>query len=272
MIYGVQLFGCSKEFRADSDKFFDNMKRIGLMQIEPCILFDEPEQFRLEALERGDSFFALLPELLWLPNEVKSFKNIIQNKGMVLSSAHAFVSDIDKSEELILDTLKGSGVTSLVLNVPALAFTDKEKSLKQLSKLANALGDIGVELWLHSLGDDIKHRVEDGSSLYLWLIKNCDKLYAQPDTGWVLYGGEDPYDFLISLEDKLRSIHFKDLNKNYKNLRGNDIFEPLGKGVIDVKKIMTLADRVVSVVIDQDFSRGDFVEDLKFSSEILNKF
>ncbi len=270
MIYGVQLFGCSKEFRADPNKFFDDMKRIGIEQIEPCILFDEPEQFKKDALEQGDTFLAGLPSLLWLPSEIKGFADTLSAKNMTISSAHAFVSDIEKSKDFIVQSLKGSAITALVINTPALAYEDKDLSLKQISELATALKEIGIELWLHSLGDDIKEKVDGKTSLYTWLVQNCKDLYAQPDTGWVLYGGEDPYSFLVSLGDKLRSIHFKDLCLGYEAKTGNDIFEPLGKGVIDVKKIMELSDNVVSIVIDQDYSRGDFIEDLAFSAKILN--
>lgn len=270
MIYGVQLFGCSKEFRQDPTGFFMRMKHAGIHQMEPCILFDDPIDFKLNAQARGDQTAALLPELLWLPIEVPAFAAELRSMGLTLSSAHAFVSSLSASREKLLETAKRSGITSYVLNVPDAAKQNPRAFCEELNQLAAALGSMGVELWLHNGGADTLARVE-GVSLYRWILNHCKKLYAQPDTGWLLYGGEDPYSFLSSLQKKLKSIHFKDLVPDFSKQSGSDLFAVLGDGCVDVAKIMELVPRdgSVSVVIDQDMSRGDFFGDLEQSAALL---
>ncbi len=270
MVYGVQLFGCSKDFRKDTDKFFEEMKRIGLMQIEPCILFDEPNEFKEKALTEGNEFFASLPELLWLPSETKIFADKLREKGLEISSAHAFVSDIIKSKDLMVKAAKEAKIKAYVLNVAEYAFNDKNRFLSELKILADELDEIGTELWIHNLSPEISHKTEEGTDLYKWIVNGYEKIYAQPDTGWVLHGGEEPYEYLKSLGSKLKSIHFKDLNPDFKNKTGNDIFEVLGKGCIDVQKIMELYKDGITIVIDQDVSKGDFVSDLEESAKLLH--
>lgn len=39
--YGLQMFGCSSDFKKDPDYFFKTMSGYGYKTIEPCIVFDE---------------------------------------------------------------------------------------------------------------------------------------------------------------------------------------------------------------------------------------
>jgi len=79
MKYGVQIFGCLKEFRDNPDEFFKKLSEIGYSQIEPCVLFGDttnvPPQF--------------LP-LLWKPEEVPEFVEMMKKYDLTLTSCHVF--------------------------------------------------------------------------------------------------------------------------------------------------------------------------------------
>ncbi len=272
MIIGVQIFGCSKEFRKDPKAFFESMKEAGILQIEPCILFDDPETFRENALKEGNEFFASLPDLLWLPHEVEGFSKMLKDMGMYLTSAHCFYSDLATCKESMIKTAKSANITSYVFNVAKSAFCDKEAFAKELNDFAIELGHHKIELWLHNLGEDSLQKTEDGKSLYLWLLENCENVYAQPDTGWLLYGGIHPQKFIYYMSDKIRGVHFKDLAPDFKHKSGTDIFAVLGEGCINTREILTFVKPHMSTVIDQDFSKGDFVNDLKKSATMLHYF
>ncbi|MEG1427277.1 MAG: hypothetical protein RSC76_06265 [Oscillospiraceae bacterium] len=271
MNYGVQLFGCSQEFRRNTSGFFAKMKEIGIGEIEPCLMFDDPIAFREAAEKRGDRFAASFPSLLWLPPEVPRLCGELRDAGLTLRSAHAFVADPLGAKDVMIATAAENGIQAYVLNVPPRAFEDPKAFSRELSTLAQALAEKKVELWLHCSGKDVAQKVE-GDSLYRWLLKDCGNLGAQPDLGWILLGGEEPYAYTKSLGTALRSLHFKDIAPDYEKKTETDVFAVLGDGCLDTKKLLTLAaDESISVIIDQDFSRGDFIEDLARSVRALNQ-
>lgn len=272
MTYGVQLFGCSKEFRKDTYKFFDEMKSAGLTQIEPCIMFDEPEEFRQNALKNGNTFAATFPDLLWLPHEVKGFIQELKKRGMCLTSAHIFAASIKAVLPKMISLAKECGITSYVVNTPDTAVENPDEFCGEMTFAAAELKKAGVELWLHNSGKDFIKKISlDGKDIpvYLYILKKSVGLYAQVDTGWVIVGDIDPREFITENISLIRGIHFKDMDKDFKNKSGADIFAVLGDGCIDVKGIMEVIPKNMPVVIDQDLSKGDFIEDLKKSAKVL---
>ena len=270
--YGVQLFGCSKIFREDTHGFFEKMKSAGITQIEPCIMFDDPIEFKKKALERGDTFAATFPDVLWLPHEVKGFKEELNKMGMTLTSAHFFTASILDSLPKMIQVAKESGITSYVINTPGYAVESPDEFAEIMTRVAAELKNIGVELWLHNgMGEFAKKIVFEGKEIpvYLYILKKSVGVYGQIDTGWVVAGNTDVYEFIKNNPEFIRGIHFKDLDKDYKNKSGNDIFAVLGEGVMNVKAVMELVPHDMPIVIDQDVSKGDFVADLIKSAEII---
>ena len=99
-----------------------------------------------------------------------------------------------------------------------------------------------------------------------------ETLGAQVDTGWVLFGGIDPAAFVKRLGDRVRSLHFKDMAPGFANLSGNDRFAVLGTGVTDIPSVFRAASEGTrSVLVDQDFSAGDFFQDLEHSLYALKE-
>lgn len=268
MQYGVQLFGCSREFRKGPHDFFVRMKAAGIEQIEPCILFDDPVEFKNKALASGNSFAAALPDLLWSPAECPVFAKELQALDMKLTSAHVFVADIEAAQALLLETAQKSGITAYVMNTPAWAKEEPQKFSGQLTALAKALKPLGTEVWLHNGRGDVAAKVGE-MSLYEYILRSSENVFAQPDTGWVHYDGQEPYAYIKNLGALLRCLHLKDIAGGYENKNGTDIFAVLGEGCVDTQKALTLAGPGVAVVIDQDVSQGDFLADLEKSAAFL---
>ncbi|MBD1558238.1 TIM barrel protein [Vibrio sp. S9_S30] len=84
------------------------------------------------------------------------------------------------------------------------------------------------------------------------------------DTGHCVYAGMDPCDVLVTYKDRVKYLHFKDINPDvhemsvangvdfYKAI-GNNIFCPLGEGCVDF-------DKVKQTLIDIDFKGWVTVE------------
>ncbi len=272
--YGVQLFGCSKIFREDTHGFFQKMKAAGITQIEPCIMFDDPDEFKRIALEGGNVFAATFPDILWLPHEVPGFKKELDELGMTLSSVHVFArSPWDVLPEM-LRVAEENGITSYVVNTPEWAISQPDAFAEMMTATAAQLKAIGVELWLHNSGKDFMAKTQlDGGEVpvYLYILKKCENVFSQLDTGWVVVGDIDPQTFITENRSYIKGIHFKDMDRDFKNKSGSDIFAVLGTGIIDIKAVLALTPKNIPIVIDQDISKGDFIEDLVNSAQALRE-
>lgn len=251
MELGVQLFGCSKEFRADTEGFFDSMKQIGYTQIEPCILFD-----------REGPAAEHFTGILWSPEDVGVFKSAMDKRGLHLRSAHAFCSDIPAHSDEMLKLAEEQGITSFVFNIPEKAHDDLASYAAMLDALAEKLSPTGCEVWIHNVQRNFAP-VND-SSVFETVLSLTKNVYSQIDTGWAMFDGKDPAELIALPETKLHGLHIKDMDKDFANKTGFDIFAVVGTGATVLPDVIKAAGDVY-IVIDQDMSKGDFIEDLRNS-------
>lgn len=268
MGYGVQIFGCLKEFRQDSAGFFRRLGQMGYRQVEPCILFGGGEGISPELRER-----------LWKPAEVPGFLRMMEDCGLTLSSCHVFDSDPLAYADGLLRLAEEVPVSAYVVNCDGGTIAAGYPAFAEVcTRLSKLLSPRGVELWIHNLGTEIRERVvENGRELTVLeaLLARCpEQVGVQVDTGWALYGGVDPAEYLRRVAPRLRSVHFKDMAAGFERLSGDDIFAVLGGGVTDCGEVFSAVPqgRGVTVLVDQDMSRGDFFADLEQSLQVLNRF
>lgn len=262
--YGVQIFGCGKEFRADPEAFFGKISRMGYSQVEPCLLLDEP----------GENPPPLIAAL-WRPEELPVFEEMMDRYGLTLSSCHVFAKSPLAVADRLLELAETTSVEAFVVNCRVEDVAQNYTVFAQeCAALQQVLEEVGAELWIHNGGPEIRARVvRDGCEMTALeaVVQLCGgKVGVQVDTGWVLYGGVDPAQLLQRLGGALRSVHFKDMAQGFETLSGNDRFAVLGDGVTDCKAVFAaIPETGVSILIDQDASRGDFFADLERSVGIL---
>ncbi len=278
MEYGVQIFGCMAQCKQDPESFFRTLAKAGYRQIEPCILFDDPIIVEKNARQEGNAFMLKLLDIIWKPEEVPEYLRIMKQFDLTLSSVHVFAKQINEAAMLMIETAKKNQISSYVVNCnQGTIASDYQSFAKECSKLSNTLKEHGIELWIHNNGAEIKAKVDyKGNqvpvlSAILDLCKE-EQVGVQIDVGWVLYGGIDPVDYLIELKEYVRSIHFKDLKKNFASRTDGDIFACLGDGALNVEEILGCIPSLqsgITVLIDQDASDGDIMEDMRTSYGIL---
>jgi sugar phosphate isomerase/epimerase len=174
---------------------------------------------------------------------------------------------------------KKNHITTYIVNCNQQTIaTEYKKFANECSKLSGSLRSHGIELWIHNNGAELQARVEHNGkqmpalSAVLDLCKR-DNVGAQIDVGWVLYGGIDPIDYLNEVKDYVRSIHFKELKKDFALRSDHEIFACLGDGALKVREILDWVPKSsdITVLIDQDASDGDIMEDIKKSYQVLCK-
>lgn len=278
MEFGVQIFGCLSECKENPDAFFRKMAEAGYNQIEPCILFDDPVEMLNNAKKQDNQFMERLAECIWKPEELPEYLKLMEQYGLQLSSAHVFAGDYIQAADKMIETAKKNHIKAYVINCNQQTIgTEFEQFAGEASKLSRILQAQGIELWIHNNGAEIKARVNykgrkvPALTAVLDLCKEAG-VGAQIDVGWVLYGGIDPVEYLKEVGESVRSIHFKDLKKDFSSREAGDIFACLGDGALNVAEILeVIPDQSdITVLVDQDASDIDILEDLRKSVEVLN--
>lgn len=279
MEFGVQIFGCLAECKKDPDTFFKVLAGAGYKQIEPCIMFDDPVKKIEMAKAEGNRFMEQLVENVWKPDELPLYMKLMEKYGLMLSSVHVFADNLIDSVELMIETAKKNNIKAYVVNCNQQTIAmEYEAFASECSNLSSILKEHEIELWIHNNAAEIKARVEyQGKEVTVLaaILNLCRKagVGVQVDVGWVLYGGIDPVKYLSEVQEYVRSIHFKDLKKDFASRNDGDIFACLGDGVLNVKEILSTIPKgyETTVLIDQDASDGDIMEDLIKSYYALRK-
>ncbi len=277
MDFGVQIFGCLEECKKDPEAFFHKLSQAGYRQIEPCILFDDPVRMAEDAILAGDDFTRKLAHNIWKPDEVPEYLRMMKKHGLKLSSVHVFADDPLGAAEALIETARENHITAYVVNCNQQTVASEYKAFaKECGRLSRKLREHDIELWIHNNGAEIKARVEHKGKqvpVLSAILELCsrDGVGAQIDVGWVLYGGFDPARYLAEIKQYVRSIHYKDLKKDYAVRTDGDIFACLGEGALKVKDILECIPigPDMTVLVDQDASDGDIMEDMVKSYKVL---
>ncbi|MHB8129503.1 MAG: sugar phosphate isomerase/epimerase family protein [Mobilitalea sp.] len=277
MEFGVQIFGCLAECKKNPDAFFKALAEAGYKQIEPCILFDDPVKMVENARIDGNEFMERLADNIWKPNELPEYIQIMEQYGLKLSSVHVFANNINQVADNMIETAKKNNINAYIVNCNQQTIAlEYEVFANECSNLSSTLKEHGIELWIHNNGAELKTMVEYNCnqvpvlSAILDLSKKAN-VGAQIDVGWVLFAGIDPVKYLQEVKEYVRSIHFKDLKRDFEIRRDGDIFACLGDGALNVKEILEWIPQNsgISVLIDQDASDGDIMDDIIKSYHVL---
>ena len=254
MRFGIQMYGVNPLFLRDRESFLRRITAAGYRYLEPClVLCDIPE---LEG--RG-----------WTPEDFERHMPLLEKHGIRVHSCHVFSREIPADLPRLIPLAEKFGIRQIVLPCPLFRDTEEgEAWARKLTAAAEALHQAGLELLLHNDRSDSTARIDDLSA-YEWLLRRCGaSVGAQVDVGWLLCGGTDPETFLWRNQNQVRSLHYKDMVPG-----GSGMTETaVGRGSLDMMACFQFA-RASEIlqIVDQNSSRGDFLEDLEFAGQRLRE-
>ncbi len=236
MKYGVQLFGVREQVMKQPEAFYQQIAKMGIAAIEPCV------------------FFGPCPvEGLWDEAEYERQKPLWTKAGLCAPSCHLLMKELDPKKVIAFS--QRFAPEQIVLNVPA--FEKMEEAAAYAHKcdeIAAALKD--VELLLHNNEASCSRRLE-GKSVYEWVLDACgEKVFAQIDVGWLKSGKIAPAAKLYELGGRVRSVHYQPLEEReavacYQFARAMGVLQiidrdkdaTLEKLLEDVKRLQAFAQR-----------------------------
>lgn len=244
MRYGVQMFGANPYFQKDPEGFLFTMKQAGYRYLEPDIILS-PVPF--------------LSEHAWLPEEIEQFRPILDKYGFQMPTCHVFTQDILRDLPFFIEIALENGISEIIFPCPNGSKEECDRMAQVLIKAAEIASKSNIKIGLHNTKAASEERI-DGVSVFEWMLNRCEgKVGAQPDVGWLLYGGVDPESFLWKYKDLVLSLHYKDM----KNTQSGYQEATIGCGEVDLTACFQFA-RAAEVLqlMDQDSSENDFVQDL----------
>lgn len=255
MKLGAQLFGLLEHTRTNPDRLYATLKGSGYTDVEACVYLDGP---------RGQIPF-------WDMAELAQQVPLLRARGLTLSSCHIVSRDWAAAMPTLERLVTDYGVRQFVLGCPSPVDLETYAAYAETCmQLARQLAKRGATLLLHNSHAEILTKLE-GRTAYEWLLDRCQGLLgAQPDLGWLLYGGVDPRAFLERNRARVVSIHYKDVRGDATQYDAQSANVCLGDGALDLLACNRFAARYqIPQIIDQDTSETDILQDLALSQKRL---
>lgn len=275
-LLGVQCFGLQKELSKDFNGTIKRIKNIGFQAIEPCIVFKKKQ--------------GKMPKNQWSLELLKEAKTVIDETDLSMYSAHIqlglfpFWVPYEKITHAILDIHNMTGIKYFVFSGMFSRAKQAKKWGKLLAKIQVDIKPFGCQVLYHNHEDEF-HEIEiEGEKVtaldYFFQFAGSDVL-LQLDIGWAGFA-DDEIRTAQQYASRIAGIHCKDFyaeamnGSNTKFSIPKTSFAPIGCGVIKTKEILEMRKEFSSftdmVIIDQDHSGGDILEDLVIGYKNIRKW
>ncbi len=235
MRYGLQMFGLNPIFLEDKEAFLKRVTAAGYRYLEPRLMM----QMLPGAENRG-----------WTEADFAENMPLLEKYGVKVHSCHVYSENIGEDLARIVEIVTRYGIRQIVIPCPA---DVNPATAVYMTQIGDALKKHGIDLLLHNGKDDLG---------YGWMLSvSGDSVGGQVDTGWLLYNGIDVEKFLWKHKNKVRSLHYKDMEDTADGM----VETSVGRGKLDMLSCFQFAraNELVQIV-DQNGSRGDFMEDVEY--------
>ena len=234
-----------KVFReiAEAGYEFSELGPYGYLQPDPQKILDFTENLNLKII--GSFIF----DNLHIESEHQRIKKTISKSCALLERINSKVFVI--IDHITKERMETSGNQTLSVS---LNNNDHKKMVNFINEIANmCFEEFGILPVLHPhAGSHIEYEYEIDRILN---DVKSDHLALCLDTGHLHYCKVDPYNAITKYENKIKYMHFKDINQNILNKVYEDkidfdaavkmgVFCPLGTGIIDFKKVYKKLDEI----------------------------
>ena len=214
---------------------------------------------------------------LHIESEHKRIKNIINNSCSLLQKINSEVFVI--IDHITKERMETSGNQAMS---PNLDINDHKKMVNFINEIADMCFEkFGLLPVLHPhAGSYIEYESEIDRVLN---DVKSDHLALCLDTGHLHYSKVDPYKAITKYSNKIKHVHFKDINQNILNTVYEKkidfdtavkmgVFCPLGSGIIDFKKVYKNLDEISYsgyATIEQDIDPNEGLDPLQYAKKSL---
>ena len=282
MHIGSNTYGLKYDLHRDFPGTLRRLKEAGITAVEICVVAPNEHREFLKMVPAGRE-----EEFLKSPMSFAFFRmeeageriREIWDAGLAVVDMHLSLpqepdsGNMRELTRLTIDFLKENRLFGCVVSAMK-NLAGIKKIAPYLEEMAAELKKAGFVLMYHN--HDVECVPEDGTTAFEYLMEHCPSLCAEPDAGWMVMGGSDPVPFIHRYQDRIPCLHLKDFAKeNNGPEAGEARFCPIGEGILPLKEVMEAARELKLIdhglILDQDASTGDFIEDLRIGVENVEK-
>lgn len=264
MVIGTQTFGLKDELNKDFDQTLRKVCDMGFQTVEPLILFQEAQGKK--------------DKNLWSYETFRHAKDFLDANGVRVPQVHvgAGVGLFTMPAKTIVDNVKylkeNFGVTGFVFSGVFHSKMVAKKWGKLLHDVAREVTPYGCHILYHPHNDEFMKVSAAENALDIFFQYAGDDVYLQLDIGWAALAA-DELRIAKKYGRRIMSLHCKDFYEQ--GLTGQytrknmpvEAFAPIGEGKIKTRELVefcqTLPNFNGTVIIDQDKSAGNMMEDLQ---------
>lgn len=267
---GVNLWGLMPTAREDLPGLLQQLKTIGFDSVESMLIPKKRDSQITGAVSTQENFKTIYNEAkkcgLTVPGVHVFYK--VGNRLLPKSSVIRTIRTL--SREYGVETFAFSG-----------AFTDAKGARKwaaYLNEITDALAEEPCKILYHNHDQELNLVTVRGKTMtaleYFFDLVD-QRVLLELDIGWAGNGG-DEMALAKQYADRIYILHLKDfvhgsLGKHHNPDVPKELFAPIGEGAIRTKEILDMRHDFPNfcghIIIDQDFSATDLLEDLKVGYE-----
>lgn len=279
MNIGVNFFGPKNKLYEDFEGTLEVLKQKGLTSAEICVAFEgggEPPK-ELD-LQLPPEVLAAMSGGIWNVDVAAEKLETVRAHGLPVLSCHVMVGTLSQPEQLtrllprLLEFGQENHISYYVLS-PMKSLAAAKPFVPALRQVSDALAQAGITLALHN--HEMECIPENGVTGLDYLLEQCPALGLELDVGWAQFAGADPVALMKKHHDRIPLLHFKDIRADACAANRDTCFTAIGEGSIPLAAILAEAENCAIVenglIIDQDDSPRDILEDLAISAENIRK-
>lgn len=275
MKLGINTYGLAPLLHADFDGTLRKLRALGYSSVEPLILFDKNISRIAKTLKHMNLRLWKLDEGIWSSSSGTTERiAFVRSLGFSVTALQAFdgasILLADGLDEA-MDILSRNGLSYLVISPMLHSFEEAATLAPALDNAATILRKNGFYLVLHTHEHEFLRNSEGISQLDLYL-SSAPQLRLELDVGWARFAGADPIRIMERYRDRIVLLHLKDIRDGEPR---NSCFTAVGKGDLPLNDII-VASRTLpaldpdGIIVDQDKSNGDMLDDLTFCIKNLS--
>ncbi len=256
---GAQLFGLRNAYAKDRMAILFALKKMGYEAVEPMV----------SAAPKG----SLLNPSAWTLSSLRERFTETQEVGLAIPSVHMNLGLFGKPAEKIAAVIRQvkveTNISVFVLSGMFSTEKNAEKWGNLMCNLSDGVKGAGCTVLYHN------HDMEFHTASQKMLLEIFFE-YAGPDVGLQLDIGWagmawDEIEAVKQYTDRIVEIHCKDFfggRNQYTSLKmPSEMFAPIGEGIIKTEEIIGMVSGLPRfngvVIVDQDNSAGDLIEDMR---------
>jgi sugar phosphate isomerase/epimerase len=180
------------------------------------------------------------------PNELKT---ILDNLGLIACGNYGSLDALTEPDNEIYNYAKVLGLKYITSGLDSQKLKDDFNSCVEICKKACAVAKTkDIEICYHAHADEFLISVRETHAMTA-LLNSVPEMLFEADTAWIHLGNENVMSYLQAYANRIPLLHVKDV-------KSNDSFTELGKGILSFHDILEFAEtnKIKWVIYEQDTS------------------